>query len=65
MPGRYDPGTVRSLDDVEREYILAALAANGGHQARTARQLGIGTPTLYRKLRLYEKQGTLPGTGRE
>jgi DNA-binding NtrC family response regulator len=53
MPGRYVPDQVRTLEDVEREYILAALAANDGHQARTAEQLGIGTATLYRKLKAY------------
>jgi DNA-binding NtrC family response regulator len=48
---------VRPLEDVERDYILAALELNGGNQARTATQLGIGTATLYRKLRRYEEEG--------
>jgi two-component system response regulator HydG len=48
---------VRLLEDVEREYILHALSLNGGNQARTAVQLGIGTATLYRKLRRYEEEG--------
>jgi transcriptional regulator of acetoin/glycerol metabolism len=46
-------GEVRLLDEVEKEYILAALAANGGNQTRTARQLGIGLATLYRRLKKY------------
>jgi two-component system response regulator HydG len=46
-------GSVRFLEEVEREYILAALAHNGGNQTHTARQLGIGTATLYRKLKSY------------
>lgn len=46
-------GSVRPLDDIEREYILAALKLNDGNQARTAEQLQIGTATLYRKLKLY------------
>jgi len=46
-------GTVRSLDDVEKEYILAALELNGGNQTRTAEQLQIGAATLYRKLKRY------------
>ena len=54
LPGAYEPGNVRTLDLVEKDYILAALAANGGHQARTAEQLGIGTATLYRKLKAYQ-----------
>jgi DNA-binding NtrC family response regulator len=43
----------RTLAEVERDYILAALEANGGNQKRTAEQLGIGTATLYRRLRSY------------
>nr|WP_316415036.1 sigma 54-interacting transcriptional regulator [Mesoterricola silvestris] len=46
-------GPARPLADIEREYILAVLEANGGNQGLTARQLGIGSATLYRKLRLY------------
>lgn len=57
MPGRFVPDQVRTLDDVEREYILAALDANDGHQGRTAEQLGIGTATLYRKLKSYGRAG--------
>jgi len=44
----------RSLADLEREAVLAALEAHGGHQGRTAAALGIGTATLYRKLKQYE-----------
>jgi two-component system response regulator HydG len=43
----------RTLAEVERDYILAALEANGGNQKKTAEQLGIGTATLYRRLRAY------------
>jgi two-component system, NtrC family, response regulator HydG len=43
----------RSLYEVERKHILTVLAANNGNQARTAEQLGIGTATLYRKLKKY------------
>jgi len=45
--------TVRPLDEVQKEYILAALALNGGNQTRTAEQLQIGSATLYRKLKSY------------
>ncbi len=48
--------SVRSLREVEREYILSVLHANAGNQTRTAFQLGIGTATLYRKLRQYEHE---------
>ena len=46
-------GTVRPLDEVEKEYILAALELNGGNQTHTADQLRIGSATLYRKLKKY------------
>jgi DNA-binding NtrC family response regulator len=43
-------GDKRSLADVQREYILAVLAANHGNRAKTAMQLAISSATLYRKL---------------
>jgi two-component system response regulator HydG len=46
-------GTVRPLEEVEKEYILAALKLNGGNQTHTAKELGIGSATLYRKLKSY------------
>ncbi|MCC6751521.1 MAG: sigma-54-dependent Fis family transcriptional regulator [Deltaproteobacteria bacterium] len=50
-------GTVRPLDQVEKEYILAALELNGGNQTRTAEQLRIGSATLYRRLKSYGVTG--------
>jgi DNA-binding NtrC family response regulator len=46
-------GTIQSLDQVERDYILSALELNGGNQTRTAEQLRIGAATLYRRLKSY------------
>ncbi len=46
-------GVVKALDDVEKDYIMAVLDRNGGNQTRTAEQLGIGSATLYRKLKSY------------
>jgi transcriptional regulator with PAS, ATPase and Fis domain len=46
-------GTVRELNEIEKDYILAVLDINGGNQTRTAEQLGIGSATLYRKLKSY------------
>ncbi len=46
-------GAVRPLEEIEKEYILAALELNGGNQTRTADQLQIGSATLYRKLKAY------------
>ncbi|MEN6626832.1 MAG: sigma-54 dependent transcriptional regulator [Candidatus Sumerlaeia bacterium] len=42
-----------SLADAERELIKATLAEQGGNRARTARVLGIGRKTLYRKMEEY------------
>ncbi|HZA51124.1 MAG TPA: helix-turn-helix domain-containing protein, partial [Myxococcaceae bacterium] len=50
---RATAGAVRPLDEVEKEYILAALELNRGNQTQTAEQLRIGSATLYRKLKKY------------
>jgi two-component system, NtrC family, response regulator HydG len=50
-------GAVRPLDEIEKEYILAALELNEGNQTRTAEQLQIGSATLYRKLKSYGMLG--------
>jgi DNA-binding NtrC family response regulator len=54
LPAAPAPGEARSLAEVEREYILAVLRAEGGHKGKAAARLGIGTATLYRKLKEYE-----------
>jgi Nif-specific regulatory protein len=43
----------RTLDEVERDHILATLAANDGHKSRTAIMLGVERSTLDRKLKKY------------
>jgi two-component system, NtrC family, response regulator HydG len=53
VPGRGAPGAARTLADVERGHILGVLEASGGNRARAAAQLGIGTATLFRKLKRY------------
>jgi DNA-binding NtrC family response regulator len=53
LPVPVASGGVRTLESLERDYILAALERNGGNQTVTARQLGIGAATLYRKLKRY------------
>jgi len=45
-----------TLHDAERELIVATLAQTGGNRARTARLLGMGRKTLYRKLDEYGLQ---------
>jgi DNA-binding NtrC family response regulator len=54
LPASWSTGQVRTLEELEREYILAVLARNGGNRTRTAQELGIGATTLYRKLKSYE-----------
>jgi two-component system response regulator AtoC len=43
----------KTLKDLEREAILAALAACSGNRRKAAEQLGIGLRTLYARLREY------------
>ncbi|MFM2418663.1 MAG: hypothetical protein RL385_3386 [Pseudomonadota bacterium] len=53
------PGATRTLEEVERDYILAVLQDNGGNQTRTAQLLHIGSATLYRKLKSYHAAADL------
>ena len=53
MPRARATGPTRPLEDVEREYILAALENAGGNRTRAAAELRIGLATLKRKLRRY------------
>ena len=46
-------GATVPLDEMEKRYILDLLEKNAGNKLLTARQLGIATTTLYRKLRMY------------
>ena len=55
MPPDLPPAT--TLDEVEREHILAALARNSGNRSATATELGISLRTLYYRLNEYQKQG--------
>jgi two-component system, NtrC family, response regulator HydG len=56
IPARDAPGGELMLADVEREYILNVLRSVGGNKARAASRLGIGTATLFRKLKRYERR---------
>jgi two-component system, response regulator RegA len=51
-----------TLEEVEREHILAALARAEGNRTAAAAALGISRRTLYYKLEEYQKNGYL-GTG--
>ncbi len=48
------PPPARSLRDLEKQGILAALAATGGNKAQAAAILEIDRSTLYKKLKDYE-----------
>ena len=50
-----DPLLGKSLDDIERHYIVETLALCEGNREEAARRLGIGERTLYRKLDAYRK----------
>jgi len=43
----------RSLEEAEKEAVLAALQAAGGNKSKTARLLGITRKTLHKKLKKY------------
>jgi DNA-binding NtrC family response regulator len=48
------PTRIKTLQEVEQEQILAALARNAGDKPRTAAELGIALKTLYNKLNQYQ-----------
>jgi two-component system NtrC family response regulator len=47
----------RTMADIERDAILAALSRTGGRRVEAARLLDIGLRTLQRKLKEYKEQG--------
>jgi len=47
-------GPVRTLDELEREAIIRALAQVDGNRKRAAELLGIGLRTLYDKIKRYD-----------
>lgn len=53
---KYDTGDHSAIDlaTIERQHIQKILSRNGGNKTETARLLGIGLTTLYRKLDEYK-----------
>jgi DNA-binding NtrC family response regulator len=51
------PAAGVTLEEVERQHIVAALRRNNGNRTATAQELGISRRTLYYKLEEYERQG--------
>ena len=43
----------KSLEEIEKHYIIKTLKRTGGNREEAARLLGIGERTLYRKLKEY------------
>jgi two-component system response regulator HydG len=56
---------LRTLAQVERQYILAVVRACHGNQSEAARALGIGRNTLWRKLEAYRDEDDAASAGRE
>ena len=49
----------KTLGEVEKEMVIAALQESGGNKARAARQLGIPKTTLYHLIDRYEIPGVV------
>jgi DNA-binding NtrC family response regulator len=54
------PAPPISLEDLEREHILATLKKNNGNRTTTASELGISLRKLYYRLGEYQRRGLLP-----
>jgi DNA-binding NtrC family response regulator len=52
-PGAPRPGTIASLEEVEKRHVQAVLSHTGGNVSQAARILGIDRVTLYNKMRKY------------
>lgn len=48
-----------SLEEIERRFILATIAACHGHRGRAAQALGVTTRTLANKMRSWRLLGAL------
>ncbi len=49
-----------TLEEIEREAILATLERNRGHRVRSAKDLGIGVRTLGLKLKKWKEESRIP-----
>jgi len=54
---REAPRGTKTMDEIERDAILAALDRTGGRRVEAAKLLDIGLRTLQRKLKDYKDQG--------
>jgi two-component system, NtrC family, response regulator HydG len=53
-PGGVDTLVGKSLEEIERHYIMATLELTHSNREEAARMLGIGERTLYRKIKEYQ-----------
>lgn len=51
-----------TVEEMERQLIIATLERYGGHKERTAEVLGLSSKTLYNRLRQYENESDVPET---
>ncbi|MBN1504103.1 MAG: sigma-54-dependent Fis family transcriptional regulator [Candidatus Eisenbacteria bacterium] len=51
--GRPEPSATLSLEETEREAIVAALSQAGGDKRKAAKALGLALSTLYRKIKKF------------
>ncbi len=51
MAARANPAHIKTLEEVEREYVESVLTLTGHNKSKTARLLGIDRTSLYRKLK--------------
>lgn len=58
-------GSSGTLEELERDHIIAAIRIQKGNRAAAAEQLGISERTLYYRLNRYQQQGTLPDDCRQ
>ncbi|MFH2203550.1 MAG: sigma-54 dependent transcriptional regulator [Elusimicrobiota bacterium] len=54
QPAAAEARGLQRLSEIEREHIVKALEICGGNQVETAKRLGIGRNTLWRKLKEYK-----------
>jgi DNA-binding NtrC family response regulator len=61
--GNLQPGSLKTLEEVEREYITNVLSLEGGRVQSAAKKLGIPRSSLYHKLKQYGigRRGADPG----
>jgi DNA-binding NtrC family response regulator len=57
-PGEFENQT--SIDNMERQLIMAALARHDGNRQAAAEELGISVRKIYYRLQQYQRQGLMP-----